>query len=300
MMPRWIAPRRGLAAGLGLVLTAQADLMAQSVAPDTGWRVPPAVGAMAVPAVRRRVGFDHGHRNFHRLDGSFGAFGRLLTAAQIGVRPVSGPFTPARLDSFDLVVIAGLRTAEDVPTDGELGFLQQWVEAGGAVMILADHTPFALPAGRVAALFGAVIRDGFALDSSTADPPPFTRREGSLRSHPVTAGLEAVVTFTGTSLELGKEWTSLLSFPPATFQFVPLRPWQFDSTTVRFPISGASQAAVRRFGRGRIAVLGESAFLTAQLLTGDGKPELIGFGADGASDDWRFALQLVQWLLGHG
>jgi hypothetical protein len=51
-------------------------------------------------------------------------------------------------------------------------------------------------------------------------------------------------------------------------------------------------------GKGRLAVFGEAAMFSAQIMRGGNPPFRGGFNAKGAEQNKQFILNLVQWLAG--
>src|SRR5262245_61277409 len=73
----------------------------------------------------------------------------------------------------------------------EIERLKAWVEAGGALFLIADHAPFGSAAHGLAAAFGVETIDGHVRDeahAATELPGPyfleFTRANGLLGDHP--------------------------------------------------------------------------------------------------------------------
>jgi hypothetical protein len=58
------------------------------------------------------------------------------------------------------------------------------------------------------------------------------------------------------------------------------------------------QAAVMPMGKGRIAVFGEAAMFSSQVIGRSNPPFRFGFTAKGAEQNKQFILNLMQWLAG--
>jgi hypothetical protein len=62
----------------------------------------------------------------------------------------------------------------------------------------------------------------------------------------------------------------------------------------KVPASGRAQVIAKKFGKGRVVVVGEAAMMTAQLL---GNGMKFGMNAPG-TDDRQFVLNILHWLSG--
>lgn len=182
-------------------------------------------------------------------------------------------------------------------TSEEVGVVRDWVAAGGALLLVADHYPFGASAAALGAALGVKMHQGFvqAPDSPASvdesDTLLFSRGNELLSEHAITRGastaerVERVMTFTGQSLE-GPPGSSLLVLPPSAEEAVPPPP-VFRGE----PAGGRSQGLAFAFGRGRVVVLADAAMLTAQVAEGR------RFGMNGPGNDNRqFALNVLHWL----
>jgi hypothetical protein len=297
----------GIAALLVLAIAA-ALLLPFGQRVDTGYN--PSVAAALRAARPARVCIDEGHYNAHTATGRYRPLARLLEAAGYAVSRHRGAFTGPSLARCDVLVVANAAGGDrfrigpiNLPihrggdrgdpafTPGEVALVRQWVERGGSLLLVADHAPFGQAARPLAAAFGVRMGGGFVEvpRSSPARAGPgslaFTAESGLLRPHPITAGVRRVMTFTGQSLAGAGE--PLLQLPADAVEYVPPGP------ELR-PVSAAghSQAVALDFGRGRVAVLGEAAMISAQI---DDRGEKMGMNVAG-TDNEAFALQLFQWL----
>ena len=282
-----------------ILLGAAAPAAAQQVA-DTAFR-PPVTGP-AYPSGRGPlVLIDQGHRNFHTPDGGYRPFAELLRRDGFAVRPLGRSLTRRALDEARVLVIANA-TGSPAFDAAEVGVLREWVSAGGALLLVADHMPFPAAVANVGEAFGFELTDGFA--APTADGPAvivFSTAAGTLGDHPVLRGrseaerVDSVVSFAGHAFR-GSGAVPLLILGPESVNLLPREPWQFDSTTVRRPAAGWWQGAVKTVGRGRVAVIGEAAMLTAQLAGAERAP--VGMNDPAARQNGQFALNLLRWLGG--
>ena len=305
-----------------------AVLLAAAMAPGpplAGQQVPdsafvPLVGAPAYPAGRGpRVALDEAHHNFHTLDGRYLTFGLLLGDDGFDVVASRVPFSAAALENVDVLVIANALNEVNAPqgawrlptpsafTPAEIAAVRDWVEGGGALLLVADHMPFPGAAAELAAAFGFQLLNGFVVLGGAIEvrtPLVFRRADGTLAVHAVTSGgpgerIDSVATFTGEAFRVPAGGVSLLTLPRGAVSLNPDTAWIFHERTPRTDVSGWSQGAVLDVGRGRIAVFGEAAMFSAQLQTQDsGEIVRMGMNAPVATQNPRFLLHLVRWLAG--
>lgn len=256
-----------------------------------------------------RVVIDGGHDNFHKVDGRYAPFAALLRNDGFRVEGREGPFTAESLAGVDVLCIVNAinpRTrAEGVPlsafTDDEIAVLKAWVENGGHLLLVADHMPFAFAAAKLGAAFGVTRwEDGFAMQDDPAALDLFDRASG-LADQPITRGagndppVTRIRTFTGSAFT-APEATPLIVLDRRFTVLTPDEPWQFTAETPRKPGAGLLQGASLSFGKGRVVLLGEAAFMTSQLKAGSN--DVAGFGAKGAEQNPQFVLNMMHWLAG--
>jgi hypothetical protein len=257
---------------------------------------------------------DESHHNFHTAGGRYAPFARLLRRDGFVVRPGREPLDPAALRGVGVLVIANALSAErsrgpwSLPNPpafapGEIGIIRDWVAGGGSLLLIADHMPFPGAAETLALAFGMAFTDGFATDSSCArDEFLFTRADATLGDHPIVRGrnpgerVDSVRSFTGQAFRIPPEAVSLLRVPAGTVVLLPVTAWRFSDSTPRIAADGMSQGAVRRFGRGRVAVFGEAAMFSAQVSGPERRP--MGMNDPGAGRNPQFLLNVMHWLAG--
>ena len=140
----------------------------------------------------------------------------------------------------------------------------------------------------LASALGIRFRNAGAADPVTAGRLSFRRADGSLKNHPVTQGIDEVVTFSGSSFQLDAGGEPLLVFGP-----------QVCSDRMGpnpLPLEGHLQGAVLRFGAGRVAVFGEAAMFSAQVTGANRAP--MGMNAPIGKQNVQFLLNLIRWLTG--
>lgn len=259
------------------------------------------------------VVLDQAHTNFHTLAGRYQAFGRVLAADGFVVKPGTERFTREGLSKARVLVIANAlhpSNAEDwfLPTpsafeDPEIEAVRGWVQDGGALLIIADHMPCAGAAEKLAAAFGVLFANGFAMHEDLNNGRfTFDRAGGGLADHPITRGrspseaVTSVATFTGSAFRLVSPGAALLTFPAATVVLMPEEAWLFSKRTPRMAGEGMLQGAALKNGKGRVAVFGEAAMFTAQVAGPDKTP--MGMSEKGAEQNPQFLLNVLHWLVG--
>jgi hypothetical protein len=157
--------------------------------------------------------------------------------------------------------------------------------------------------------FGVQVHNGYTEDSSLAskevmDALLFEKTKGSLNaSHPILANVERINTFTGSSVKGDSTWIPLIMFSPNAQNFNVKVNVKKDGgdiiTSVEYsdfyPAKGYYEAICKEYGKGKIVVLAESAFLTAQI---DKNGNKFGMNIQN-TDNKQFALNLIRWLAGN-
>jgi hypothetical protein len=278
------------------------------------------------------VVIDEAHLNFHTAAERYRPFAQLLRNDGYRVQSGKTPFTLRGLRGVDVLVIAnaGSPNAGDATapafTEAECEVVQQWVDRGGALLLIADHAPFGLVAANLAARFGVSMGKGWVFDrNARADDPgdglttqlTFSRSNGLLGSHVLLQGrgaqeaIDQLRTFTGQSLGIppsaavlmqlsdtareAPDQANLNQAAAAVRKEVPLA-----ETTAAYSasVAGRAQGIAMSHGKGRVVVLGEAAMLSAQVATmPDGRQIKAGMNVPG-NDNRQFALNVMHWLSG--
>lgn len=260
------------------------------------------VAKPAYPSEGPRVCFDEGHHNFHTSTGRYKPFADLIGHDGYRVKAHGEPFTRASLAECDVLVIAnalgaarmGSREAADPAfTDAECDAVRDWVEGGGALLLITDHYPTGMAAQKLGERFGVKMSGGLTEEYE------FTPEKGLAADHPIMRGrsegerINRVRTFTGQSLEGPEGSVTLLTLPEDAQEKTPN---PVDPHGAR-PIDGkakyAAQAVALPAGKGRVVVLGEAAMLTAQVAG----EERFGMNQPGI-DNRQLALNIMHWLSG--
>lgn len=279
---------------------------------DYGWV--PAVSRPSFAAEHPRVLFDEGHHNASTagIGGRYWPFARLLRADGYDFVRGRGAFTAAGLEGVRVLVIANASGAPKpqlfglnlpVPTHrqrrdpaftpAEIEVVRAWVEAGGSILLIADHAPFGEAALDLGAALGVVMHKGAVeVPGEVSDPLLFSVANGRLGMHPILAGggpgeaVLRVMTYTGQSLDGPPGAAVLLRLPDAAREAVPAA----DGGTVERPAGPAQGLAFER-GRGRVVVLGEGGMATAQVAS------RVPYGMNTPdNDNARFVRNVMGWL----
>jgi hypothetical protein len=316
---------------VGLLLWA--PLLAQQ-APDSAFRFPiptPAFTAGAGPVVC----IDGGHHNFHTMDGRYLAFAHLLQDDGYRVRAYEDRFGEGALRECHVVVIANAvaeANAEDWThphasafANEEISALLDWIRGGGALLLIADHAPFAGAAADLALLLGVQVFDGYVgagvfgerddealgrtaeqYGASVEDLRRSYPELGDLGSHVILRGrrpeetIATVVTFTGQAFQPARGVEPLLVLGPAAEGMTPFGAnggtGAQGVASSRFPLGGWLQGAAVRVSEGRVVVLGEAATCTSQLVGPQRLP--MGMSVPFARQNAQFCLNIVRWLTG--
>ncbi|MCX7011265.1 MAG: hypothetical protein NTW86_01635 [Candidatus Sumerlaeota bacterium] len=241
---------------------------------------------VAEPAFKEthpRVAIDEAHFNVHTAEGGYKAFADLIANDGCEVTSNTAKFSAESLKANDILVIANARGAAmrndpnvDKPafTDAECDAVRDWVQAGGALLFIADHYPIGSASECLAKRFGVDMSKGHTSDPEHVEPSrpslsclAFTRENGLLGDHPITRGrnekerIQHFATFTGQSLKGPEGSVALLKLADTAYDEVP-------PNNERVSAAGRAQGVAFTFGKGRVVVMGEAACLTAQTTGG--------------------------------
>lgn len=280
------------------VATFAAAGLAQQV-PDTSFA--PTIGKPAFPPRQGPlVLLDEAHNNFHTATGRYLPFAELLRRDGYVVTSSTARFAPGALKRGRVMVIANAlhernrsNWAPPNPsafTAAEISALRDWVFAGGALLLIADHAPFAGAATDLGKALGVAFLDGYVARKGAPGPLVFRRSDGSLKDHEITRDISEVATFTGSSFQLDVPGEPLFVLGPDTFSTRP------NEQAAPVPVAGHLQGAVLTLGRGRAAIFGEAAMFSAQLAGPNKQP--MGMNAPAAKENARFLLNVLHWLTG--
>lgn len=255
---------------------------------------------------------DEAHNNMHTQHGGFYAFSRLLQQDGYRVLPLTMALdNPNRLDGCRILVIVNALDSSNrgnwvLPTpsafsDEEIEIIRLWVKNGGNLLLIADHMPFAGAAFKLGKAFHYEFINGFAfLTDKTWPPIVFSSEDETLPRSPISQGLkdyevvETVATFTGSAFFAPDLATPVLSFHDGvTFQ--PDTAWRFNASTPWEKLGRYHQGSIKKCGKGKVAVFGEAAMFTAQIVNDS---IAVGFNSEYAPQNAQFLLNLIHWLDG--
>jgi hypothetical protein len=258
------------------------------------------------------VYIDEAHHNFHTLNGRYQAFARVLQKDGYRLFAFKSKFSKETLEKVDILVISNplhQRNVKDwsLPTPSafskeEIDAIEEWINKGGALFLIADHMPIPGAAMDLAARFGFKFHNGFAMKKGTKrGQATFTVKQG-LQINKITRGrtpgekIDHVVTFTGQAFKIPGSAEPVLVFNSDYIVLLPQKAWEFSDDTPQIEAEGLSQGAVLEYGQGRMAVFGEAAMFTSQTA-GPGKNRF-GMSAPEADQNQQFLLNIIHWLDG--
>ena len=258
------------------------------------------------------VAIDSGHSNFHTINGRYQPFASLLRNDGFRVVDSNSAFTGESLSAFKVLVISNALPAALVKdwslpatsafSPAEIEALNAWVTGGGSLLLIADHRPFAGSARDLAAAFGFRFVDGVVERDPLGQRDIFTLADGSLHEDVVTRGRDAgsavtsLQTFTGSAFQAPPAARPIIVLPAGYMSHECLLPCR--GTVSETNVGGYLQGAVMPLGKGRIAVFGEAAMFSAQIVKGSNPPFRGGFNAKSAEQNKQFILNLMEWLAG--
>jgi len=261
-----------------------------------------------------RVAIDEAHHNFHTITGRYLPLAKLLRSDGCEVVAGKSQFSAESLKGIDVLVISNALGHEDMGdtaashpafTAGECEAVRTWIEAGGALLLIADHSPMGAAARDLGNALGVDMRNSYAIDTRQAAMGPsnigFTRKAGLATDHPIVRGrnssetVKKVVTFTGQSLAGPPGSTALLRLSDkAEDLMVGLGEAGPDvPADKRLSAAGRAQGLAFEVGKGRVVVLAEAAMMTAQVAGPQRRP--MGMNVPG-TDDRQFAINVIRWL----
>jgi hypothetical protein len=281
----------------------------------------------AYTAEHPKIIIDEAHRNFHTASGRYKPFADLLRNDGYDVKPGTVPFSANSLAGATVLVVANALgsdsnndTSSPAFTEAESDAIQDWVRGGGSLLLIADHTPFGAAAQSLARRFGVELGLGFVFDTPRFTLPGgpatlvFSRENGLLGDDSILKGrtpaeeVDKVVSFAGESLSIPPQAIVLMRLGP-TAREVPNRAALVSSVDPNAAqvaaaqrstsAAGLAQGLALKFGQGRVAVFGEAAMFSAQVLRfeqGGRQREIkAGMNAPG-NDDRQLLLNVMHWL----
>jgi hypothetical protein len=295
-----------LSVALILTLSSCKDKSAKA---DTDFDV--SVSDPKLKSIKPKVLFDEAHKNHHQIEKTYKPFATLITNDGCVVKSTDKAIDKAALANTDIYIIGTAMGKED-PGDkspfsqNEVDEIEQWVKDGGSLLLITEHFPFGLAMTPVLSKFGLQVHNGYTEDTllnnkEVRDALLFTISKGNLNNtHPILENVEKLNTFTGSSVKGDSTWTHLLIFTPNAQNFnvkVDVKKDGGDITTSVeysdfYSAKGFSQGSCKQYEKGKIVVLAESAFITAQFDKNGNK-----YGMNSPDEDNKqFVLNLIRWL----
>jgi len=214
-------------------------------------------------------------------------------------------------------------------TPEECDAVRDWVRAGGSLLLIADHAPMGAANQFLASRFGVDMSKGYTGDAKNHDPDSnsfllFTRENKLLGDHPITRGRNSseqigkIVTFTGQSLKGPAESTPIMMLADSATEFPPPTQEQIQAAVAKakekglppgavnvdmppdaeVSAAGRNQGLALPFGKGRVVVMAEAGFMSAQVIRRPERPVLyIGMNRPGY-DNQQVVLNILHWLSG--
>jgi hypothetical protein len=266
-----------------------------------------------------RLLVDEGHCNTHTTRSRYDAITQMAISDGFKVQTDLELFSQADLQDTDILLIANAMGAGDMRmakaanpafTTAECNEVHEWVEAGGSLLLIAEHAPMGTAAKPMAERFGVDFSTGYLVDPALADTTfgastlVFSDATGTLGDHPILHGrgpaeaVKRVRTYTGQSMAGPPGSVALLKTTPRAQDFM------LGTAGVRGPVpdslkrsaAGRAQAIAFTVGKGRVVMVGETTVFAAQLVPGPGGvTRKVGMNSPGF-DNRQFALNVLRWL----
>ena len=132
--------------------------------------------------------------------------------------------------------------------------MREWVNAGGALLLIADHYPIGGAAGNLAKRFGVEMSNAYTDDPANYDPQLrqilFSRTNKLLVDHAITLGrdqterVNRIVTFTGQSLAGPKGSVAFLKLADTAVDVIA------PERTTKVSAAGRAQGIALKLGKG--------------------------------------------------
>lgn len=253
---------------------------------------------------------DSAHNNFHMAEKGFAPFARVVRADGYNIRDFNSSLeTTNGLSGCDIFMIVNPLHKSNLGnwvlpnpsafTEQEIQNLNNWVKKGGSFFLIADHMPFAGAVNKLGQSFGFEFSNGFATPEKEQNQPDlFSLQNGRLRESPVSGNkITSITSFTGSAFTYPENAIPVMIFTEGDFSLEPKIAWQFEENTQTIPIGGYAQGALLEYDSGKIAVFGEAAMFTAQIIkTPNGEFKIGLNNPDLAPQNLPFLLNIIHWL----
>ncbi len=289
---------------LVLALLLNPDSLRSQQVPDTA-NLPsinnPVYKAKAGPVIC----IDAAHNNLHTLDRGYAPFGAFLKKDGYRLKSVNNTFEKDIPEGCTILVIANALHKSNLGnwvlptpsafTDQEIRKIKDWVADGGSLFLIADHMPYPGANEKLAAAFGFTFNNGFAMKQNQTWPPAiFTKSDNTLKGSPVTQEIDSVSTYTGQAFKIPEKAIPVIEFGNDHYTLMPDTAWRFNANTPQHSVKGWSQGAIMPYGNGKLAVFGEAAMFTAQVIESDDLK--VGIIDPNAPQNAAFLLSIIHWL----
>jgi hypothetical protein len=247
--------------------------------------------------------------------GSMDPLGALAKSDGFKVVRLDGPLTGVAAEPGAILVIANafLKSFKEFPAmtppsafdAQEIEAVRNWVEAGGSLLLLADHAPFGGGSSELARAFGFEFLNGHTAQTEAANIGDrrvnitFTPDNGLAVTHPIANGrtgrqkITRYQAFGGQSFIPPGEAMPLLTIPKGWSAIFTYRLEAEIRSAMRIDASGMSQGATLEYGKGRVAVFAEAGGFSAQVIDGEQK---FGFNTPEGAANPEFILATLRWL----
>jgi hypothetical protein len=102
-----------------------------------------------------------------------------------------------------------------------------------------------------------------------------------------------VAPYTGSAFPIPREAIPVLQFSREHWSLQPDTAWVFHPDTPKILLENYYQGALMKSGKEKIAVFGEAAMFTAQIVNESIK---VGINSPDAPENARFELNVIHWL----
>lgn len=215
-----------------------------------------------------------------------------------GILVIANPFLP-EYRNFPAM------TPPSAFSDEQIQAIHDWVENGGSLLILADHAPFGGGSSKLAEKFGFEYLNGHAADTARADAGyvgvniEFSAEKGLNEDHPITNGqagrkpINRYFAFGGQAFIPPPDAVQILTIPDGWSAIFTYRIRAELQSALRIDASGMAQGAAMDYGKGRIAVFGETGGFTGQVIDGTRR---FGFNTQDGEENPELILSTLRWL----
>lgn len=252
---------------------------------------------------------DSAHNNFHTMDGGFAPFSKVVREDGYRVKEVEEQSHSTSISSCEIFIVVNPLHESNIQNwvlpnpsafnEREIEQLNTWVKKGGSLLLIADHMPFAGASNELASSFGFTFSNGFAtLEKESNQPDIFSLDNGRLLESPISGkDVTMVTSFTGSAFTYPEDALPVMVFKKGDFSVEPEVAWQFQTNSDTLEIEGYAQGALLNHGDGKVAIFGEAAMFTAQVINTDQGEFRVGINNPRlAPQNIPFLLNIIHWL----